>query len=111
VNPNICREKWTPEEDSLLIKLVGELGAGKWASLARHLPGRTDQQCMGRWRRHLDPSIRKDAWSAEEDSLLQALHQKHGACWSLIAKALAHRTPQQCRGRWCILTGAGKSKQ
>ncbi|GFR43887.1 hypothetical protein Agub_g5016 [Astrephomene gubernaculifera] len=110
VNPNIVRDKWTPEEDSILVKLVSELGVGKWASVARHLPGRTDQQCMGRWRRHLDPNIRKDAWTAEEDAELQALYDEYGPSWSCIAKRITNRTPQQCRGRWCILSGCSKSK-
>ncbi|KAG2498994.1 hypothetical protein HYH03_003180 [Edaphochlamys debaryana] len=110
VNPNIVRDKWTAEEDSVLVKLVGELGVGKWATVARHLPGRTDQQCMGRWRRHLDPQISKDAWSPAEDAKLQSLHEQLGCCWSQIAKVMGNRTPQQCRGRWCIMTGGGHNK-
>lgn len=59
VNPNIRRDKWTPEEDAKLIELVKTFGVGRWAEIARNCDGRTDQQCMGRWRRHLDPSIRR----------------------------------------------------
>lgn len=58
LNPDIVRDKWSNEEDSLLVQLVGELGH-HWASIARCVEGRTDQQCMGRWRRHLDPTIKK----------------------------------------------------
>ncbi|GLC54436.1 hypothetical protein PLESTB_000863500 [Pleodorina starrii] len=47
-----------------------------------------------------------DAWTAEEDARLQALFQEHGSSWSLIAKNISNRTPQQCRGRWCILTSS-----
>ncbi len=57
VNPNIRRDKWSPEEDEQLIALVNEFGVGRWAEIARQCDGRTDQQCMGRWRRHLDPNI------------------------------------------------------
>eukprot|EP00877_Chromochloris_zofingiensis_P001151 jgi/Chrzof1/11036/Cz05g21080.t1 len=59
VNPNIKRDKWTEDEDNTLIELVRSYGIGRWADIARQLSGRTDQQCMGRWRRHLDPSIRR----------------------------------------------------
>lgn len=59
VNPNIRRDKWTAEEDAKLIELVKTFGVGRWAEIARNCDGRTDQQCMGRWRRHLDPNIRR----------------------------------------------------
>lgn len=59
VNPDIKRDKWEPEEDALLLELVKAYGVGRWAEIARQIDGRTDQQCMGRWRRHLDPSIRR----------------------------------------------------
>jgi len=59
VNPSIKRDKWTAGEDLQLISLVAELGVGRWAEIARQIDGRTDQQCMGRWRRHLDPNIRR----------------------------------------------------
>jgi hypothetical protein len=59
VNPNIRRDKWTADEDAKLIELVKTFGVGRWAEIARNCDGRTDQQCMGRWRRHLDPNIRR----------------------------------------------------
>jgi hypothetical protein len=59
VNPNIRRDKWGDDEDARLVDLVRTFGIGKWAEIARHMVGRTDQQCMGRWRRHLDPNIRR----------------------------------------------------
>lgn len=61
VNPNIKKEKWTEEEDERLLELVG-LHGNAWAEISRQLEGRTDQQCMGRWRRHLDPAIKRDSW-------------------------------------------------
>lgn len=55
---------------------------------------------MGRWRRHLDPSIRRSAWSAAEDATLHAQYAHYGSRWSSIARALPGRTAQQCRARW-----------
>ncbi|KIY94715.1 tryptophanyl-tRNA synthetase [Monoraphidium neglectum] len=68
VNPNIRRDKWTEDEDSHLMDLVKTFGIGKWAEIARHMQGRTDQQCMGRWRRHLDPAIRRSTSRRRFDS-------------------------------------------
>lgn len=71
VNPNIRKDKWTESEDKALMRLVKTYGCA-WAEISRLMDGRTDQQCMGRWRRHLDPAIRRDAWTAKEDASLQA---------------------------------------
>ena len=78
----------------------------RWAEIARHLDGRTDQQCMGRWRRHLDPSVKKDAWTGAEDDKLMRLHDTLGPRWSNISKMLTGRTAQQCRARWFQLSAA-----
>ncbi|KAI8114423.1 hypothetical protein M9434_002547 [Picochlorum sp. BPE23] len=99
VNPDIKRDKWDAHEDELLTNLVAKHG-NAWAEIARHVPGRTDQQCMGRWKRHLDPSIRREKWSDEEDVKLCALFSKYDNAWSSISKAMRGRTPQQCRTRW-----------
>jgi hypothetical protein len=98
VNPNIKRDKWNKLEDALLIRLV-ELYGNQWALIARNVPGRTDQQCMGRWRRHLDPTIRRERWKPDEDILLCALWNKYKNSWSQISKGMEGRTPQQCRTR------------
>ena len=98
VNPNIKRDKWNQLEDALLIRLV-ELYGNQWALIARNVPGRTDQQCMGRWRRHLDPTIRRERWNPDEDILLCAMWSKYGNSWSQISKGMEGRTPQQCRTR------------
>ena len=105
VNPAIKKEKWTAEEDAQLAKLYEQHGQ-RWAEIARHLEGRTDQQCMGRWRRHLDPSVKKDAWTDPEDKKLMSLHDSLGPRWSNISKMLTGRTAQQCRARWFQLSAA-----
>ena len=55
---------------------------------------------MGRWRRHLDPRVRREPWSTKEDRCLAELRVRHGANWSAIAKEMVDRTAQQCRARW-----------
>lgn len=59
---------------------------------------------MGRWRRHLDPSVKKDAWGGSEDEKLMRLHDTLGPRWSNISKMLTGRTAQQCRARWFQLS-------
>ena len=55
---------------------------------------------MGRWRRHLDPAVKRGEWSTAEDRELTELHHTHGTNWSAIAKTMKTRTAQQCRARW-----------
>eukprot|EP00963_Diacronema_lutheri_P005508 scaffold431_cov334-Pavlova_lutheri.AAC.23 len=109
VNPEINRDKWTLEEDKALLEMYAKY-PGKWAQIANALPGRTDQQCMGRYLRHLDPNIRRDIWSKEEDEKLLSLKVEHGTKWSAIARNIQGRTPQQCRARWFTLTGSKQGK-
>ncbi|KAH7621518.1 hypothetical protein Ndes2526B_g03858 [Nannochloris sp. 'desiccata'] len=104
VNPDIRREKWGAEEDANLAALVQRHG-NSWAIIARSMPGRTDQQCMGRWKRHLDPSIRREGWTPQEDALLFQLAEEYQNAWSAVSRGLTGRTPQQCRTRWHYISG------
>jgi Myb-like DNA-binding domain len=104
VNPDIRREKWGAEEDATLAALVQRHG-NSWAVIARSMPGRTDQQCMGRWKRHLDPSIRRESWNPQEDALLFRLAEEYENAWSAVSRGLTGRTPQQCRTRWHYISG------
>ncbi|TKS77320.1 Serine/threonine-protein kinase [Collichthys lucidus] len=63
--------------------------------------GRTELQCMHRWKKHLDPDIVKGYWSKEEDEKIVELVNKYGnKHWSLIASYLKGRVGKQCRERW-----------
>jgi Myb-like DNA-binding domain len=44
-----------------------------------------------RWHNHLNPEIRKDAWTAEEESQLINAHRLHGNKWAEIAKLMPGR--------------------
>lgn len=47
-------------------------------------------------------SIRKQAWTADEDAKLHELVTRHGPSnWSRIAADLPSRIGKQCRERWC----------
>ena len=44
-----------------------------------------------RWHNHLNPEIRKDAWTPEEERALINAHRVYGNKWAEIAKALPGR--------------------
>ncbi|CAO3636852.1 unnamed protein product [Mucor fragilis] len=100
--PSRERAPWTPEEDNLLklaVQLYGDK-TEKWAKIAACVPGRTNKNCRKRWFHSLDPSLRKGAWTEEEDQLLREGVSKYPNQWSKIADMLPGRTDDQCAKRW-----------
>ncbi len=67
LNPKLVKGPWTKEEDELVMKLVKELGPKNWSYIAKSLPGRIGKQCRERWHNHLNPDIKKERWTDEED--------------------------------------------
>jgi len=57
---------WSTREDEDLLALQREYG-NRWSDIARVMGTRTGQQCAQRWRHKVNPNIRRDRWSAEED--------------------------------------------
>ena len=96
-------KKWNNEEDKILRKAILYYGPKNWQQISYCLDGRNNSQCFHRWMKGINPKIKRDKWSFEEDLTLgislSKIYQKKK--WSKIANHLLGRTDIQCRERWC----------
>lgn len=107
--------KPTPKRKYLKAPKTADVGAQYvplWVKLAEVVPGRDDTRCRDKWTCHLDPSLKADAWSEEEDKLLLALVDKIGVGnWAEVAQYLHGRMDSDAMLRWYRLSGADKKKE
>lgn len=98
------KRPWTAEEDAEVVRLVAKHGPKGWSTIAAHIPHRVGKQCRERWQNHLDPSVSKAPWSAEEEAELLRLHKEIGNKWVEIANRMPGRTDSSVKNQFHKLT-------
>lgn len=94
-------QRWTKEEDELLIALVEEFDGKCWKKISSFIKDRTPIQCLHRWTKILKPGLVKGPWTAEEDKLLINWVKQNGSNeFFRCNDVIPGRNSKQCRERW-----------
>lgn len=93
------RRQFTKEEDAVLTRLVAQY-PGDWYEIANQMPDRNVRQCRERWKKYLDPNLKNDSWTDEEDSLLLQKYDEFGTKWKEIAKFFPDKTDIGVKNRY-----------
>ncbi|KAH6915397.1 MYB4R1 [Coprinopsis sp. MPI-PUGE-AT-0042] len=98
--------------DQALLSALSLYGNHNWSSVAQHVSHDvTPSQCMNRYHRSLDPSIKRSAWPPAEDARLTKLVKLLGEGeWMKIAEFMQGRTNDQCSERWKAVLNCGEGK-
>lgn len=100
--------KFTPEDDAQLTAIVNEIGTNDWRAVASRMEGRNARQCRERWNNYVNPEVRKDPWTEEEDKLLHDRYEEFGPRWHTIASFFKSRSTNQIKNRFFSLQRRSK---
>ena len=95
-------------EDEELVKLIRENGTKHWNQIAAQLNATLDvnrngKQCRERWVNFLNPDIKKDPFSLEEDIQILEKRLLIGNKWSEIIKDMPGRTENNVKNRFNMM--------
>ena len=87
------RIPWSEEEDKSIKSLVSKYGTSNWTLISNEMgQNRSGKQCRERWHNQLNPNMKKNNWTDEEENILFTKHMQLGNKWSDIASYLPGRT-------------------
>jgi len=110
LSPTVKKTPWTSAEDALLLKYYAVHSPPRWSFIAKHILGRTDDACAKRYREALDPSLKREEWTPEEEALLLQLTTQLGSKWTQVGQAMG-RSGLACRNRWRLLERKQRPKR
>ncbi|CAD8197152.1 unnamed protein product [Paramecium octaurelia] len=112
-NPSQCAQRWkrikpedlkkrkpfTKEEDQLILKLVTKYRRN-WSRIAKFLPEKTSKQIRERFINKLNPQIKFEPFTEEEDHIILNAYQEIGSKWTKIQDLLVGRPENMIKNRF-----------
>lgn len=92
------KSRFTSEEDDHLLALYKKYG-DNWDKISSEMPYRNKRQCRERYKNYLNPSLRIDNWTEEEDQLLIQKFKEIGPHWNSITSFFPLRSSNGVRNR------------
>ncbi|KAF9923565.1 Myb-like DNA-binding domain protein, partial [Modicella reniformis] len=97
----VSKLPWSDQEDAILKEAVQMIGEKNWQQISYCFDNRTAAQCMHRWSKSINPSIRRGRWTEEEDGALRISATTFGEShWTKVQHHILGRTDVQCRERY-----------
>ncbi|CAL0321802.1 unnamed protein product [Lupinus luteus] len=94
LRPDVRRGNITPEEQLLIMELHAKWG-NRWSKIAKHLPGRTDNEIKNFWRTRIQKYIKQAENFQQQSSSHQTndCHHHHQESTSQMSTTMAHHEP------------------
>lgn len=109
LRPEIKKDKFTVEEDCILMAGIKEFGKEFNKFPPNFLPGRSTLQIRNRYNNVLQYVGKTSTWTLAHDEILLEQVKQHGTSnWAAIAKSLPH-TRTSCRSRYTTVSKYLKS--
>ncbi|KAK7266071.1 hypothetical protein RIF29_18711 [Crotalaria pallida] len=92
LRPDVRRGNITPEEQLLIMELHAKWG-NRWSKIAKHLPGRTDNEIKNFWRTRIQKHIKQaENFQQQSTSTSDQMndHHHHQASTSQMSTTMAH---------------------
>ena len=99
----MCRNKFTPEEDEQLRRLVEINGFKDWKLVSSLMKNRTARQCRERYNDYLNPALNNCEWTMEEEKKLIDLINQYGKKWSFLKQFFPGRSDVNLKNHWPVL--------
>lgn len=101
----MIRQKWTEEQDAILISLVKSHSSNiQWDDITKQLRTfciiKTIKQVRSRWYNNLLPRLNKEKWSNADLVRLFDAYSEHGCHWKRIAVEFGGRTDNNVKNHF-----------